>query len=271
MNTATAMQDAESEFKLQFAQMANSLTSFYKQGIELQRKSFLDGVKYTVEALNQFLLTHSASCSHSPASGTISVNLLLNYMDRLVQDAHKQGQQSQSMAGKGKNVVQQTSQPPMMYPSSPAPEAPQQQQKQRTQNQFSFSAPTQNSWKNASTEQQQQAQTDFNPFITTTQQQQQTTQQISNGNIFGTNSTFDFSTNQSNTGLFVFQTTPQQQHQHPPQNTRHPSQSSSSQDNTILQKRPFSDAFSENWPIFSDNTVDSEFVRAMKRPRMFAS
>ena len=79
-------EEIDGPIRSQFCLAANTLTEFYKASIQSQRKAYLLGVKETVDKLNHFLYTHSASSSNFPTSGSISVNVLLNFLDNLLQD-----------------------------------------------------------------------------------------------------------------------------------------------------------------------------------------
>lgn len=161
------MQETETALKGQFCGMATSLTQFYMNSVQLQRKSFLDGVKFGVERMQQFLIKNSATASSSQntTQAAINVNLLMQFMDHIVQEATKDTQnaasQHPSHSNKGKTVVHRN----QVYNSSP-------EQHFQQQGAMQSSSPT-------FFEQQQQQQAAMNsaPATTTTtsmhQQQQQ--------------------------------------------------------------------------------------------------
>lgn len=109
-----AFEEIDAHLNGQFCLAANTLTEFYKQSMQAQRKAYLAGVTRTVEMLGRFLTTHSASCSSFPTNGSIAVNSLLTFLDSVLQDAQKDA--ASTSVGKGKNVASQPLAQPQQEP-----------------------------------------------------------------------------------------------------------------------------------------------------------
>jgi hypothetical protein len=79
------MEELESQYKSNFCLTANALTQFYKNGLQLSTEAHNNGVKKTVDRMNQFLLSQKAS-----NQSVVSIDLCLRFLDMLRQEVTSQ-------------------------------------------------------------------------------------------------------------------------------------------------------------------------------------